>query len=59
MSNVSNVREIIESDGRETVCEIAKAVGISLSRVHFILKLLFFKLRKFSAHHLLTNEHTS
>ena len=32
--NVSKVREIIESDGRYTIRDIAKAVGISLSRVH-------------------------
>ena len=32
------VREIIESDGRYTIRDITKAVGISLLRVHFILK---------------------
>ncbi|MEW8542107.1 MAG: winged helix-turn-helix domain-containing protein, partial [Candidatus Thiodiazotropha sp.] len=31
-------KKIIESDGRYTIRDIAKAVGISLSRVHFILK---------------------
>ena len=36
--NVSKVREILESDGRYIDRGIAKAVGISLSRVHFILK---------------------
>ena len=37
-TNISKVREIIENDGRYTICDIAKAVGILLSRVHFILK---------------------
>ena len=32
--NVSQVKEIIKSDGRYTVRDIAKAVCISLSRVH-------------------------
>ena len=36
--NVSKVREIIENDGRYTIRAISKPVGISLSRVHFILK---------------------
>ena len=34
----TNVREVIESDGRYTIRYIAKAVGISLSRGYFILK---------------------
>lgn len=37
-ANVSKVRENIESDGRYTIRIIAIAVGISLSRVYFILK---------------------
>ena len=37
-TNISKVREIIESDSRYTIRDIAKVVGISLSRVHFILK---------------------
>ena len=37
-TNVSKVREIIETDVRYMIHDIAKAVGISLSRVHFILK---------------------
>lgn len=38
-SHVSKIREIIESDDRfVTICDIAKAFGISLSPVHFILK---------------------
>lgn len=38
MANVSKIWEIIESHCRYTMCDIAKAVGISLPRVHFILK---------------------
>ncbi|XP_062582211.1 histone-lysine N-methyltransferase SETMAR-like [Saccostrea cucullata] len=56
--NVSKVKEIIESDGRYTVRDIAKAVGISLSRVHFILKRIL-KVRKISARwipHILTDD---
>ena len=34
----TNVREVIETDGRYTIRYIAKAVCISLSRVHVILK---------------------
>lgn len=38
-SRVSNIREIIDSDDRfVTIRDIAKAFGISLSPVHFILK---------------------
>lgn len=37
-ANVSKVRKIIESDSRVTIHDNAKAVVISLSRVHFILK---------------------
>ena len=37
-ANVTKVREIIESDGRYTIRDIAKAVGILLSLVHFIVK---------------------
>ena len=40
-TNVSNVREIIENDGRYTIRDIVKAVGISLSSLHFILKRFF------------------
>jgi hypothetical protein len=36
-TNVSNVREIIESDGRQRIRDIAKAVR-SLLLMHFILK---------------------
>lgn len=43
-TKVSKVRKIIQSDGR---C-IARAVGISLSRVHFILK-RSLQVRKISA----------
>lgn len=57
-TNVSKVKEIIESDGRYTIRDIAKAVGISLSRVHFILKRIL-KVRKISARwipHILTDD---
>ena len=56
--NVSKVRQIIERDGRYTIRDIAKAVGISLSREHFILKRVL-KVRKISARlipRLLTDE---
>ncbi|XP_062593106.1 histone-lysine N-methyltransferase SETMAR-like [Saccostrea cucullata] len=55
-TNVSKVKEIIESDGRYTIRDIAKAVGIS--RVHFILKRIL-KVRKISARwipHTLTDD---
>ena len=48
-TNVSNVKEIIGSDGRYTIRGIAKAVGISLLRVHFILKRIL-KVRNISAY---------
>ena len=35
---VSKIKEIIEGDARFTVCDIARKVGISLSKVHLILK---------------------
>ena len=57
-TNVSNVREIIENDGRYMIHDIAKAVGISLLRVYLILKRIL-KVRKNSARwipHLLTDE---
>ena len=57
-TNVSKVREIIENDGRYIIHLIAKAVGISLLRVYFILKRIL-KVRKISARwipHLLTDE---
>ena len=57
-TNVSKVKEIIERDGRYTIWEIAKAVGISLSRVHFVLKRIL-KVRKISARwipHILTDD---
>ena len=60
-TNVSNIKEIIESDGRYTIRDIAKAVSISLSRMHFILKCIL-KVRKISARwisHILTRWHTS
>lgn len=44
----SKVREIINSDGRYRICDIAIAVCISLSRVHFFLKRIL-KARKISA----------
>lgn len=56
-SNVSKVRDMIETDGRHTIRDIARAVGISLSRTHFILKRIL-KVRKISARwipHLLTD----
>lgn len=37
-TNVSKVREIIETDGRYIIRNIAKGVGISLSQMHLILK---------------------
>ena len=46
-NNVSKVKAIIESDGRYMIRNIAKAVGISLSQVHFILKCIL-KVRKIS-----------
>ena len=57
-NNVSKVRKIIKSDKRYTVRDIVKAVGITLSRVHFILKRIL-KVRNISIKwisHLLTNE---
>ena len=45
---MSQKSEIIESDGRYTIRDIGKAVGISLSRVHFILKGIL-KLQKITA----------
>ena len=57
-TNVSKVKEIIESDGWHTIRDISKAVGISLSRVHFILKRIL-KVRKISARwipHILTDD---
>lgn len=47
-TNVSKVREIIKSDGSYTTRDIAKAVGIKLSRVHFIFKRIL-KILKISA----------
>ena len=32
------IKELLEIDGRYTVRELAKAVGISLSKFHFILR---------------------
>ena len=55
---MSQDREIIENDGRYTIRDIAKAAGISLSRVYFILKRIL-KVRKIFARwipHLLTDE---
>lgn len=37
-TNVSKVSRIIQNDDRYTFCHIAKAVGISLLRVHLIFK---------------------
>ena len=57
-TNISKVREIIESDGRYMIREMAITIGISLSRVHIILKRIL-KVRKISARwipHLLTDE---
>ena len=47
-TNISKVRGIHESDDSYIICDIAKAVGISLSRAHFILK-LSLKVSKSSA----------
>lgn len=47
-ANVSRVGEMIESIGRYTICDIGKAIGISLSQVHFMLKRIL-KVRKSSA----------
>lgn len=47
-ANVSKVGEMIESDGRYTIRDVAKAVDISLSWVHLILKRIL-KVRKISA----------
>ena len=55
---VSKRKEIIEGDARFTVRDIARKVGISLSKVHLILK-KHLKVRKISARwvpHLLTDE---
>ena len=55
---VSKIKEIIEGDARFTVRDIARKVGISLSKVHLILK-KHLKVRKISARwvpHLLTDE---
>ena len=43
---ISKIKEIIEGDSRFTVCDIARKVGISLSRVHLILKKHKFESRK-------------
>lgn len=47
-AHVSKVRELIGSDGRHTFRDIAKAVGMSVSRVHFNLKRIM-KVRIISA----------
>ena len=55
---VSKIKEIIEGDARFTVRDIARKVGISLSKVHLILK-KHLKVRKIPARwvpHLLTDE---
>ena len=55
---VSKIKEIIEGDGRFSVRDIARKVGISLSTVHLILQ-KHLKVRKISARwvpHLLTDE---
>ena len=55
---VSKLKEIIEGDARFTVRDIARKVGISLSKVHLILK-KHVKVRKIPARwvpHLLTGE---
>ena len=55
---VSKIKEIIEGDARFTVRDIARKVGISLSKLHHILK-KHLKVRKISAGwvpHLLTDE---
>ena len=57
-TNVSKVREIIKSDGGNTIRGVFKVVGISLLRVHFMLKRIL-KVRKISARwirHVLTDE---
>ena len=55
---VSKIKEIIEGGARFTVRDIARKVGISLSKVHLILK-KHLKVRKIFARrvsHLLTDE---
>lgn len=47
-ANVSKVREIMESNGRYMINDTEKAVGISLSPVHFILSCIL-KVQKISA----------
>ena len=54
---LSIVKNIVERDARDTVCDIARIVGISLSRVHYILNNIL-NVRKISARwvlHLLTD----
>ena len=51
------VKEIVERDAWYTLCDIGQIVGISFSRVHYILKNIL-NLRKISARwvpHLLTD----
>ena len=55
---VTKLKEIIEGDARFTVCDIARKVGRSLSKVHLILK-KHLEVRKIFARwvpHLLTDE---
>ena len=54
----AKIKEIIEGDARFTVRDIARKVGISLSKVHLILK-KHLKVRRIFARwvpHLLTDE---
>ena len=45
---VPKIQEIVERDARYTVCDTAQINGISLSRVHYILKNILH-VRKISA----------
>jgi len=56
--NVSKIKDIIKGDARFTVRDIARKIGISLSRVHFICK-NYLKVRNMSSRwvpHLLTDK---
>lgn len=55
---MSHIINVIEIDSRYTIRDITKTVGILLSRLHFILKLIL-KVRKISAIlilHILTDD---
>lgn len=46
-ANVANVKKIIESDGRYTIRNIAKFVGISLSLGQYLFWSVFWKYERF------------